>query len=96
MTNLVLALLETERPLSLREIGAAVAGYPPNHGALRQAFERDKASLREAGIPVETIRIDGEDQAGYRIARDEYYLPDLGLEPEETAALSFALTRGAP
>lgn len=92
MTNLVLALLETERPLSLREIGAAVAGYPPNHGALRQAFERDKASLREAGIPVETVRIDGEDQAGYRISREEYYLPDLGLDDEEASALAFALT----
>ena len=91
MTNLVLALLETERPMSLREIGAAVAGYPPNHGALRQAFERDKASLREAGIPVQTVRIDGEDQAGYLIARDEYYLPDLGLEPPEIEALGFAL-----
>jgi proteasome accessory factor B len=91
MTNLVLALLETERPMPLREIGAAVAGYPPNHAALRQAFERDKASLREAGIPVQTLRIDGEDQAGYLISRNEYYLPDLGLEPKEAEALAFAL-----
>ena len=91
MTNLVLALLETERPMPLREIGAAVAGYPPNHAALRQAFERDKASLREAGIPVQTLRIDGEDQAGYLISKDEYYLPDLGLELKEAEALAFAL-----
>ena len=91
MTNLVLALLETERPLSLREIGAAVAGYPSNHGALRQAFERDKASLREAGIPVQTLRIEGEDQAGYLIPREEYYLPDLGLDNDEAEALAFAL-----
>ena len=91
MTNLVLALLETERPLSLREIGAAVAGYPPNHGALRQAFERDKASLRDAGIPVRTVRIDGEDQAGYLIPPEDYYLPDLGLDVEEVEALAFAL-----
>jgi proteasome accessory factor B len=91
MTNLVLALLETERPVSLREIGAAVAGYPPEHGALRQAFERDKKALREAGIPVRTEQIEGEDQAGYRIVPDEYYLPDLNLEPDESEALAFAL-----
>jgi len=91
MTNLVLALLETERPLSLREIGAAVAGYPPEHGALRQAFERDKKTLREAGIPLRTEQIEGEDQAGYRIVPDEYYLPELNLEPDESEALAFAL-----
>jgi predicted DNA-binding transcriptional regulator YafY len=91
MTNLVLALLETERPASLREIGAAVAGYPPEHGALRQAFERDKRALREAGIPIRTEQIEGEDQAGYRIVPDEYYLPDLNLEPDESEALAFAL-----
>ena len=91
MTNLVLALLETERPVSLREIGAAVAGYPPERGALRQAFERDKKSLREAGIPVRTEQIEGEDQAGYRIVPDEYYLPELSLEPDESEALAFAL-----
>jgi predicted DNA-binding transcriptional regulator YafY len=91
MTNLVLALLETERPVSLREIGAAVAGYPPEHGALRQAFERDKKALREAGIPVRTEAIEGEDQAGYRIVPDEYYLPELNLEADESEALAFAL-----
>ena len=77
--------------MSLREIGAAVAGYPPEHGALRQAFERDKKSLREAGIPVRTEQIEGEDQAGYRIVPDEYYLPELSLEPDESEALAFAL-----
>jgi proteasome accessory factor B len=77
--------------VSLREIGAAVAGYPPEHGALRQAFERDKKTLREAGIPVRTEQIDGEDQAGYRIVPDEYYLPELNLDPDESEALAFAL-----
>jgi len=57
ITNLVLALLETSRPLSLREIGGAVAGYPPEAGALRQAFERDKRTLRDNGIPVAVERL---------------------------------------
>lgn len=91
MTNLVLALLRTERPLPLREIGAVVAGYPAEHGALRQAFERDKRALRDGGIPVSVERVDGEDQVGYRIRPEEYYLPDLDLSEEEAGALAFAL-----
>ena len=91
ITNLFLALLDTPRPLSLREIGVAVAGYPSEPGALRQAFERDKRTLREEGIPVAVERIDGEEQVGYRILPEQYYLPDLGLSTEEQEALAFAL-----
>jgi len=87
----VLALLETSRPLSLREIGGAVAGYPPEAGALRQAFERDKRTLRDNGIPVAVERLEGEEQAGYRIRPEDYYLADLDLTPEEAEALGFAL-----
>ena len=91
MTNLVLALLETPRPLSLREIGTAVAGYPDAPGPLRQAFERDKRTLRDGGIPIAVERIDGDDQVGYRILPEQYYLADLGLDEAETEAIAFAL-----
>lgn len=91
ITNLVLALLETTRPLSLREIGGAVAGYPPEPGALRQAFERDKRTLRDNGIPITVERLDGDDQVGYRILPEDYYLAELELTEEEAAALGFAL-----
>jgi proteasome accessory factor B len=87
----VLALLDTPRPLSLREIGGAVAGYPSEPGALRQAFERDKRTLREGGIPVSTERIGGDEQVGYRILPEHYYLPDLHLDTEEEEALAFAV-----
>jgi proteasome accessory factor B len=91
ITNLFLALLETPRPLSLREIGTAVAGYPTEPGALRQAFERDKRTLRDEGVPVAVERIDGEDQVGYRILPEEYTLSGLELDRAEQEALSFAL-----
>ncbi len=35
--------------------------------------------------------IDGEDQLGYRVDPDAYYLPDLGLEADEQAALNLAV-----
>jgi proteasome accessory factor B len=91
VTDLLLVLLDTPRPLSLREIADRVPGYPDTHGARRQAFERDKRLLRDEGIPVLVVPIGGDDQLGYRVDPDAYYLPDLGLEPEEQAALNLAV-----
>ncbi|MGH9291394.1 MAG: helix-turn-helix transcriptional regulator [Acidimicrobiales bacterium] len=92
LTNLVLVLLDTSRPLSLRELAAEVAGYPPAGGeAARQAFERDKQALRALGIPLRVETIGGPDQVGYFIKPDEYYLPELGIDPEEATALAFAV-----
>ncbi len=91
VTDLLLVLLDTPRPLSLREIGDRVPGYPDTHGARRQAFERDKRLLRDEGIPVLVVPIGGEDQLGYRVDPDAYFLPDLALEPEEQAALNLAV-----
>jgi predicted DNA-binding transcriptional regulator YafY len=91
ITDLLLVLLDTPRPLSLREIAHRVPGYPDSHGARRQAFERDKRLLRDEGVPVLVVTIGGEDQLGYRVDPDAYYLPDLGLEAEEQAALNLAV-----
>ncbi len=92
LTNLVLVLLRTPRPISLRQIGTIVAGYPEDASALRQAFERDKRTLRENGIPLTLERLEGgDDQVGYRILPEHYYLPDLGLNKDEQLALGFAL-----
>ncbi len=91
VTDLLLVLLDTNRPLSLREIADRVPGYPDGHDARRQAFERDKKLLRDEGVPVATEQVDGEEQVGYRVDPDAYYLPDLGLEPDEQAALNLAV-----
>lgn len=91
MTNLVLVLLETPRPLSLREIASTVVGYPEAKEASRQAFERDKRALRELGIPISVEALAGEDQLGYRIHPEDYYLPVLLLDAAEQQALSFAV-----
>ncbi len=91
LTDLVLCLVNTERPLSLREIAARVPGYPQGHAALRQAFERDKRALREEGIPVLTVPTGDEDQYGYRIEPDQLYLPDIALSHDEQVALNLAV-----
>jgi len=92
LTDLVLVLLRDQRPKSLREIASEVPGYPAQEGeARRQAFERDKRTLRDGGIEVTTVPIDGPEQIGYVIRPEDYYLPDLELAPDEQAALNLAV-----
>jgi len=95
LTNLVALLLNAPRPLTLDEIAIeleAESGYPAGDEARRQAFERDKRVLREEGIPVEAVMLEGEGgRVGYRIDPAEYYLPDLDLDDDELVALRLAL-----
>jgi proteasome accessory factor C len=91
VTDLVLVLLETQQPLTLDAIAHQVPGYPVEHSARRQAFERDKRLLRDEGIPVRTERLPGNEQYGYLIDRDSFYLPDLDLEADEQVALHLAV-----
>jgi predicted DNA-binding transcriptional regulator YafY len=95
LTNLLALLLETSKPLSLVEIGAELAGqYPDKEGARRASFERDKAALREIGVPIETEIVAGGAYAGqtrYRIDRRRYELSDLELHPDEVRALQVAV-----
>jgi len=97
LLNLTAALLDTERPLTADDLGTRVPGYPPPGGAtFKRAFERDKATLRDMGIPVEVVLLEPanpESPQGYRIRRDRYELPDPGLDPEEVAALHLAATQ---
>jgi predicted DNA-binding transcriptional regulator YafY len=92
LLNLTAALLETPRPLTADEIARRIFGYPEDRIAFRRAFERDKEALREMGIPIVMTEITGSDppQSGYRIPKDQYYLRDPGLEPDELAALHLA------
>ena len=93
LTNLLALLLESPRPLSAIEITAELADqYPRGELARRQSFERDKAALRDIGVPIETKALDGSDAGTvlYWIDRERYELADLDLEPDETRALQMA------
>jgi predicted DNA-binding transcriptional regulator YafY len=90
MTNLVLVLLETERPLTIHDISDTVAGYPQGEAG-RQAFERDKKAIRDLGIRLTIEPVEAAAQQGYRIKPEDYYLPDLDLDEAEEQALAFAI-----
>ena len=86
ITNLVALLLHTPRPLTLEQIANELEGqYPAGDAALRGAFERDKAVLRDVGVPLDTEVLGGNDagKTAYRIDRRRYELADLDLADDE-------------
>ena len=103
LTNLVVALMATDRGLTKAQILESVSGYRQRTesgagaDALEKMFERDKEELRGLGVPVETLgdHADPNDlrEARYRIPKSEYTLPDdLVFTPEELALLTLAGT----
>jgi predicted DNA-binding transcriptional regulator YafY len=94
ITNLVALLLETRAPLTLEQITHELRGqYPDGDAAMRGAFERDKAMLREIGVPIDSEVLSGAEagRTAYRIDRRRYELADLDLTPDETHALQMAV-----
>ncbi|NNE10859.1 MAG: WYL domain-containing protein, partial [Ilumatobacter sp.] len=64
----------------------------------RAAFERDKAALREIGVPIEQEVVSGTDagQTRYWIDREQYELRGLDLDADETRALQVAMAATRP
>lgn len=99
LTNLLALLLETREPLTLVQIAGALAGqYPDKDANRRAAFERDKAALRDIGVPIETEVLAGHHagSTGYWIDRDRYELADLDLDDDERRALQVAVATIRP
>ena len=91
LLSLVVCLLSARRYLTAAQIREAVPGYPESFEAFKRMFERDKDELRELGIPLETgTNSAGDEEAGYRISRQAYELPEIRLEPDEAAVLGLA------
>ena len=94
LLNLTAALLNAGHPLTSADIAEQVPGYPDpaERATFRRAFERDKESLREMGIPIELVEVPGSDppEPGYRIKREDYALRDPGLDADELAAIHLA------
>lgn len=94
LTNLLALLLESRVPLTAEDIFDELGHqYPDGDAARRQAFERDKATLRELGVPIEAAVLAGDDagRSGYSIDRGHYELEQLDLDPDETQALQIAV-----
>lgn len=99
LMNLALCLMNTQRPLSKRELRMSIEAYRTMTGeatgsagsddAFNRMFERDKDDLRELGLIIETA--DGvDDEIGYLARRDRNRLPEIALDAAEAAALALA------
>lgn len=90
LLNLLAALLESRAGLSREDLVTnPTLGYPAGAAAARRAFERDKATLRAMGVPLQGSD-DGESR--YRVDPKEYYLTNLEFSDDELAALHVAVT----
>lgn len=99
LTNLLALLLETHEPLTLVQIASELAGqYPEKEANRRAAFERDKAALREIGVPIETQVLTAQHAGatGYWIDRGRFELADLDLDDDEKRALQVAVAAIRP
>lgn len=90
LTNLVALLVSTNEPLTLEQIRQTIE-YPDGETG-RQAFIRDRNTLRDEGIEIAMTYPEGlgGGVAAYRIESDAYYLPELDLSDEEQIALNLA------
>lgn len=89
LINLIAMLLEAKHPVTLERIRSSIPGYQQvSTASFKRMFERDKSDLREMGIPIQVEQVDpfGE-ESGYRIPKEEYYLPEIEFTPEEKIAL---------
>ncbi|WP_373426975.1 helix-turn-helix transcriptional regulator [Microbacterium sp. SORGH_AS_0888] len=93
--------MATQHGLTKDTILSSVSGYREqvesgaSKDALEKMFERDKESLRQLGVPIETIgdHADPDDlrEARYRVPTTEYALPaDIRFTPAEIALLNLA------
>jgi predicted DNA-binding transcriptional regulator YafY len=94
LVNLTATLLDTRRPLTLDELADRLEpSYPADKVARRRAFERDKETMRDLGIPISVESVDAlAGEVGYCIHAGDYYLPDLELTTDERAALHVAVS----
>jgi proteasome accessory factor B/proteasome accessory factor C len=96
--DLIAFLAARHLPVSFEQIMEGVPSYAAEYvdaderarSSVRRKFERDKADLREAGIPIETVAHGGVPglgaREGYRLAKSDFHLPYLRLLRPEGGA----------
>lgn len=90
LLNLVAFLLSSRTAVPFSKIKGRVAGYDDDATpeALEKRFDRDKAELRSLGVPIVYDPLDDKGDEGYRIPREQYFLPEIRLDVQEAAALA--------
>jgi proteasome accessory factor B len=88
--NIIAYLVGRRLPVSADELLSSVPAFAQDwrsddertRESARRKFERDKDELRKLGIPIRTVQYSTQDEPelrGYRIDRNDFYLPYLKL-----------------
>ena len=103
LLNLISLLLRARQPVPFSEIAGQVIGYndAARLDSIEKRFDRDKAELRNMGIPVEYVDTGDPETAGYVIPKDRFFLNKIELDESDavllkTAARSAAFTQTSP
>ncbi len=96
LVNLIALLVDSPHPLSVRQILDRVSGYDgADSETSRRTFERDKQTVRDMGLDLQTVVLDGlsgpgPDNVGYVIEDAGDQIPDPGLSLSERGVLAVA------
>jgi predicted DNA-binding transcriptional regulator YafY len=103
--DLIAYLLGRRLPVAIEDIMEAVPSYAAAMAggdgtaiaSAKRMFERDKDELREMGIPLKTTKysVDGLEQLGYSLPREDFYLPYLKLLEEQRGSRPDALAHSS-
>jgi proteasome accessory factor B len=94
LLNLLIALLVSRGYVDKHRLREVIPDYREagSDEAFEKMFERDKEDLRALGVPIETGGFDPlfGDEAGYRVPRQAFELPEIDLEADEAAVIGLA------
>lgn len=90
LLEVLLCLSQAQRPVTKRQLRDAIEDYSTavSDEAFEKTFERDKAELRDLGVPLETVS--GGDEEGYRVDLSAHALPPVTFTSAEAALLGLA------
>jgi proteasome accessory factor B len=94
LLNLLITLLVSRGYVTKQRLREVIPDYQQASGdeAFEKMFERDKEDLRALGVPIEIGGYDPlfDDEAGYRVVRSAFELPEITLEADEAAVIGLA------
>jgi proteasome accessory factor B len=94
LMNLLITLLVSRGYVTKQRLREVIPDYKDaaSDDAFERMFDRDKDDLRALGVPIELGGYDAlfEDEAGYRIVRSAFELPEVELEADEAAVVGLA------
>lgn len=94
LLNLVIALVNAKQPMTRQDIRTSVTGYglSQDESAFGRMLERDKATLRDLGVPIITVESTSKhsSELGYTIDKDEYEAEKFELTASELGIVVLA------